>query len=353
MWSPDMSVQPISRPLTNVLRFWHPVMLSRDLPRDKAAGAQVAERSLALFRSGPDRVGALGVVCPHRRMRLSLGTVQDGRLTCPYHGWSFDCDGNGESPGTPKLYACAEHYDCRDAHGVIWVKAPGPDRPLPDVSHPGFVLIKPVVHAVRAPLQLVIDNFSEIEHTSVRHPDFGLDPARVHEAVVTYEDTDDAVTATNVGPAKPPPFLTRRLLLFRRRFLFHSDYTFRFDPPRVAIDHYWTDPAKGGKVGLIKYRVHVFFVPVDQQNSQLVTFAAAHSRWPCLPRGGVPLMAWHLRQGVAQTVAEDVWLLENLADQTPEMEGMKLSRFDRILGMTREKLRRIYLGDGEGPVQTK
>jgi hypothetical protein len=64
-------------------------------------------------------------------------------------------------------------------------------------------------------------------------------------------------------------------------------------------------------------------------------------------------MAWHLRQGVAQTMAEDVWILENLADQTPEMEGMKLSRFDRILGMTREKLRRIYLGTGEEPVQTK
>src|SRR5262249_38757598 len=150
--------------LTTMLRFWHPVMLSRDLPWYKATGVQVAERSLALFRSGPQRVGALGVVCPHRRMRLSLGTVHDGRLPCPYHGCSSDCDGNGESPGTPKLYACAEHYGCRDAYGVIWVKAPGPDRPLPDVSLPGFVPIKPVVNEVRAPLQLVIDNFSEIEH---------------------------------------------------------------------------------------------------------------------------------------------------------------------------------------------
>src|SRR5262249_36956721 len=115
-------IRDFSRGLTTMLRFWHPVMLSRDLPRDKATGVEVAGRSLALFRSGPERVGALGVVCPHRRMRLSLGTVHGGRLTCPYHGWTFDCDGNGESPSTPKLYACAEHYDCRDEHGVIWVK---------------------------------------------------------------------------------------------------------------------------------------------------------------------------------------------------------------------------------------
>src|SRR5262249_36687688 len=161
---------------------------------------RVAQRSLALFRAGPDRVGALDVVCPHRRMRLSLGTVNGGRLICPYHGWSFDCDGNGESPGTPKLHTCTAHYDCRDAPGVIWVKAPGPDQPLPDVSHPGFVPIKPIVNEVRAPLQLLIDAFSEIEHTGIRHPEFGLDPARMEEAQVTFEETEDAVTVTNVGP---------------------------------------------------------------------------------------------------------------------------------------------------------
>jgi len=127
-----MNTQTVLPLSSAMLRFWHPVMLSRDLSRHRAAGVQVAGRSLALFRSEPDRVGGLGVICPHRRMRLSLGTVQGGRLICPYHGWSFDCDGNGESPGTPKLHTCTEHYDCRDAHGVIWVKAPGPGRPLPE-----------------------------------------------------------------------------------------------------------------------------------------------------------------------------------------------------------------------------
>ena len=44
------------------------------------------------------------------------------------------------------------------------------------------------------------------------------------------------------------------------------------------------------------------------------------------------------------TVDEDAFLLENLADKSPGLDGMKLSRFDPILGMTRERLRRIYDG---------
>lgn len=32
-------------------------------------------------------------MCPHRRAPLSEGTVVDGRLVCPYHGWAFAGDG--------------------------------------------------------------------------------------------------------------------------------------------------------------------------------------------------------------------------------------------------------------------
>ena len=32
-------------------------------------------------------------VCIHRGAALSLGSVQDGRLTCAYHGWQYDYEG--------------------------------------------------------------------------------------------------------------------------------------------------------------------------------------------------------------------------------------------------------------------
>jgi hypothetical protein len=59
------------------------------------------------------------------------------------------------------------------------------------------------------------------------------------------------------------------------------------------------------------------------------------------------LTAWLFRRKLWQTVEEDVFLLENLADKSASLEGMKLSRFDSVLGLTRERLRRIYYGERE------
>src|ERR687885_2864467 len=105
------------------LDHWHPVLLSRRLRR-KPVGVRLAGRPIVLFRT-PDGVGALNDVCPHRRMRLSAGRVIGDRLQCSYHGWTFDACGQGESPGTPKLHACAESFEAPEAHGAVWVRARG------------------------------------------------------------------------------------------------------------------------------------------------------------------------------------------------------------------------------------
>lgn len=35
-------------------------------------------------------LAALDNVCPHRGAPLSEGGIEDGRVVCPWHGWSFD-----------------------------------------------------------------------------------------------------------------------------------------------------------------------------------------------------------------------------------------------------------------------
>jgi len=324
------------------LDHWHPVLLSRDLNK-QPVGIRLHGQEIVLFRTRNAGVGALEDVCPHRRMRLSAGTVRDGKLRCAYHGWTYDCAGQGESPGSPKLHACVTSYDCCEAHGAVWIKARGVDRPVPELHFDGHVPVGVIVQQVRAPLELVMDNYGEVEHTVAMH-DFGIHPNRAHEAVVSIEPTETAVVVRNTGPAKPPPFFGRRLLMFRRRFLFHSDFTFTFQPPLSVVEHRWTDP-RSGREAMIKYRLYHFFVPVDGQTTKLVTFAAVHSRWRVGFGGGVRLFGWYMRRLIKATVAEDIWLLENLADQRPDIDGLKLSRFDRILGLTRERLQSLYYGE--------
>lgn len=324
------------------LDFWHPVLLSHRLNARRPVGVKLAGRDIALFRASDGGLGALEDRCAHRRMKLSRGRVENGRVICPYHGWSFAGTGEGESPNAPKLHACVTAYDCAEAGGVIWVKARGGGELCPPTAPamPGWDFAGAVFNKVRAPLQLVIDNFSEIEHTVTTHPHFGLDPAHMAEADMQLETAADSVTVRIHGPAKRPPLDTRLVVGWRRGDYFHSDYTFHFDPPRSLVTHWWTNP-RTGRERFFKYHIVHYFVPEDDNTTRMATFTFLKIRWPLFRHPGRHL-CWLLRRRTWQTVEEDVALLENLADQSTTLEGMKLSRFDAILGLTRDRLRRIY-----------
>ncbi|MGC1285477.1 MAG: Rieske (2Fe-2S) protein, partial [Streptosporangiaceae bacterium] len=71
--------------------FWHPVALSCDLGEEPVP-VRLGGQGWALARIGGDLV-AFADACPHRRARLSAGSVSDGTLQCMYHGWRFAADG--------------------------------------------------------------------------------------------------------------------------------------------------------------------------------------------------------------------------------------------------------------------
>lgn len=328
------------------LAYWHPVLPSRDLPRDRAVGVKLAGRSIALFRASAGHVGAVADQCVHRRMKLSVGMVRQEKLVCAYHGWAFDRDGQGESPSAPRLHACVTSYDCAEASGAIWVKARDSSHELSVPAMEGWDFVGVVSNKFSAPLQLVIDNFSEIEHTVTTHPHFGFDPAQADQAVIDLEASEESVTVRGHGPAKMPPLDTRLGVGIRRGDRFHADYTFRFDPPRSTVTHWWTDSRTGGE-RMFKYHVVHYFVPEDEKVTRMLTFCFLQIHWPLFRHLGRH-MGWLIRRRTWQTVEEDVVLLGNLADQSTNLEGMKLSRFDSILGLTRERLGRIYDGVANG-----
>jgi phenylpropionate dioxygenase-like ring-hydroxylating dioxygenase large terminal subunit len=327
------------------LRYWHPVLVANQLPKDRPVGVRVAGRDIAVFRTRGGGVGALEDKCVHRRLKLSVGTVVNDRLRCAYHGWSYTTDGNGESPGTPKLYACAKSYACAQAYGAIWVRERDAEQPPPDLmrGYEAWSFVGCVINPIAAPLPLLLDNFAEVEHTVTVHPQFGMDIERAQEGVLELETTADTFSARNRGPSKPPPLATRLMAWTWAGDNFHSDYTFRFDPPRSSVTHYWTNP-RTGRERMAKYHLYHYFVPLDAARSMVVTFGHLHSRWPGL-NWITRHMGWFVRRKIESTIDEDAWLLKNMADYDTDIAGMKLSRFDRVLGLTRERLERIY---GEG-----
>src|SRR5690242_19223517 len=73
--------------------YWYPVEYDHAIKPGQVIEVKSAFGSLALFRGRDGRVGAVENRCAHRQVKLSDGKVEDCRLTCPYHGWSYETDG--------------------------------------------------------------------------------------------------------------------------------------------------------------------------------------------------------------------------------------------------------------------
>lgn len=115
--------------------FWHPVATSDEVS-DQPRQFKLLGESLALYRDGQGIV-AFRDLCIHRGTMLSLGTVADGRITCPYHGWQYDRNGAcvmipslPEGASIPRK-ARAITYPAAEAYGLVWVAMDEPVAPIP------------------------------------------------------------------------------------------------------------------------------------------------------------------------------------------------------------------------------
>ena len=108
-------------------RYWLPALLSEELPEPDCAPVRVRllGEDLVAFRDSNGRVGLLGEYCSHRRASLFYGRVEDCGLTCIYHGWKYDADGNvvdtPAEPATSRLKELVQHpsYPCEERNGMV------------------------------------------------------------------------------------------------------------------------------------------------------------------------------------------------------------------------------------------
>src|SRR5258708_39468718 len=75
-----------------LLNDWHVVAYAPDLLEGKPMAVRLLEEDLVLWRVG-DKLHAWRDLCLHRGTRLSLGKIQGKSLMCPYHGWTYNEEG--------------------------------------------------------------------------------------------------------------------------------------------------------------------------------------------------------------------------------------------------------------------
>lgn len=145
-------------------------------PRGGLRQIWVAGERIVLFRDKDGAPAALIDRCPHRGAALSLGSLEDGIVTCPFHGWRFDARGaNCGVPWNPdakceNLGAVA--LPTRELHGLLWLhtgretnEEPRPSRSL---DHPGIAITTQSVqwrtHWTRA-----MENMLDVPHLPFVH----------------------------------------------------------------------------------------------------------------------------------------------------------------------------------------
>jgi len=75
--------------------YWYPALPAQDIKWNTPQAMRLLGKDLVFFRGKDGQVKALLDACAHRGAYLSMGDCHfKGHITCPYHGATFDGDGN-------------------------------------------------------------------------------------------------------------------------------------------------------------------------------------------------------------------------------------------------------------------
>ena len=156
---------------------WHVVAETNDVVSGPLAVTLLGEK-IVVWRDSEGSLVAAPDRCPHREAPLSAGVVEDGCLSCVYHGWVFgvggrcvDVPSSGEGvPVPPRAHlavvAAAERY------GLVWLCLGEPAAPIPEMTADtdrSFRRINSGVAIWKVAATRMVDNFLDVSHFPYVH----------------------------------------------------------------------------------------------------------------------------------------------------------------------------------------
>lgn len=163
--------------ISTLLPYWHPVSWSHELG-DTPKSTTLLERRIVLWRDQSGTAHCFLDQCPHRGTALSLGTIEDNCLVCPYHGWTYDTEGACTrvpqfAPGTPvPSRARAQSFSCEERLGMVWVCLSEPVAPIPDFPEWGDPTYRHVpceTYTWKTSAPRMVENFTDFGHLGYLH----------------------------------------------------------------------------------------------------------------------------------------------------------------------------------------
>ena len=182
-------------------RYWYIVAASGELTANGALCRCVLDERLVCFRGRDGAPAVLRDRCLHRNAPLSDGTVRDGLLTCPYHGWTYDhCGAVVDIPSMPRATRpahCSPPFAVIERDGYIYVRLGDATDPpvepfaMPHYRERGWVNLR-LQNLFANKVSNCVENFIDIPHTAFVHR--GLFRSTRGEAIgATIESANGAV----------------------------------------------------------------------------------------------------------------------------------------------------------------
>jgi nitrite reductase/ring-hydroxylating ferredoxin subunit len=176
----------------------YPVARTEELIPRRIAQVQLLGREIALWRSDDGAVHAWENRCPHRGVRLSLGTNTGTELRCRYHGWRFNGDGRctfipshpTQKPASTLrvgIYSTAVHS------GLVWVSLD------PEIAATTF-LVREDPHAVTLRSVFVAAPAAAIAKSLSHGYRISAAPEAAATAVAVFDDLTLAAPAAGRAP---------------------------------------------------------------------------------------------------------------------------------------------------------
>ena len=249
-----------------IINNWYIACLSKELDYDRPLARTIYDQLIVLYR-GKDEVIAQVDKCLHRFTKLSKGHIQNNCLVCPYHGWTYNKNGEvvdipSEGPSrNQKIIHKNKTFKCIEKQGVIWIwmgsedPTSGPTWNFPKFGEKGghnYFMVTDFDNNVTH----LAENFMDVPHTVYVHKNwfrnksFKKVPFNVKvengKVLVTYDQSKDEIgvfTKFILNPYKKPMRHTDEFIypnLTRVDYMYGNDHGFIINSQMTPVSEYKT-----------------------------------------------------------------------------------------------------------------
>ena len=292
----------------HIINNWYIACLSHELKKNAPLSRMIYDTPYVLFRDEKGEAVCLVDRCLHRHAYLSKGEVVNGKLQCPYHGWSYNSEGlvvsipseGAKNPVQQRHCSTALPLDEKD--GAIWIytgeKAPQKNEAPWRFAHANdptlhhYFMITPFENEVTN----LAENFMDVPHTAFVHRGWFRDSNQVKntmdvdvqngQVLVTYKQKDDEFS-----------WFAKFLLNPKNKPMIHTDH---FIYPNITkVDYIFGDNA---------FVINSQITPVSDLKSIVYTYIGY--KVGSLAKFLKPIFRFYTRQVIEQ----DVRIMKNQGD---------------------------------------